>query len=451
MGRLFWKFFFFFWLAQFVTSLGVGLAIWLKNYDAERFQREIDASPPAAFMVAAAAAALRHGGISSLRGLLEDSQRNPGPPLFALDESGRELLGRPVAAETAGRVKQIAAAPSSGGHGAAEKVEADDGHGYWLFVPPPRRGGPHAPGHHPGRNWMPLLIPLLAGGIVSLIFAALLAGYFSKPIRTLRCAFENAANGRLAQHVGTAMGRRRDELADLGRDFDAMACRLQNLMEGQRRLLHDVSHELRSPLARLQAAIGLARQQPERLGEPLARIERESVRMDRLVSELLTLSRLEAGMAGKFDEDVDLNELLANVAEDARFEAEAQGCRVEMAAHGCAGVRGNAELLHRALENIVRNALKHSPPGGLVSIEASVAADGQTAVISVSDEGSGVPESELPAIFEPFFRGNQANAPDGHGLGLAISRRTVMAHGGGIHAGNRAAGGLCVTVTLPIR
>ncbi len=450
MGRLFWKFFFFFWLAQFVTSLGVGVAIWLKNYDAERFQREIDASPPAAFMVASAAATLRHGGISALRGLLEDSRRNPGPPVFALDENGRELLGRPVAAETAGRVRQIASAPSPGKHGAAEKVETDDGHGYWFFVSPPQRNGAR-PGHPPGRHWMPLLIPLLAGGIVSLIFAALLAGYFSKPIRTLRSAFKSAANGRLAQHVGPAMGRRRDELADLGRDFDAMAHRLQSLMEGQRRLLHDVSHELRSPLARLQAAIGLARQQPERLGETLARIERESVRMDKLVSELLTLSRLEAGMAGKFDEDVDLNELVANVAEDARFEAEAQGCRVELAAHGRAGVRGNAELLHRALENIVRNALKHSPPGGLVSIEAGVAANGQTAVISVSDEGSGVPESELPAIFEPFFRGNQANAPDGHGLGLAISRRTVMAHGGGIHAGNRAAGGLCVTVTLPAR
>ena len=282
---------------------------------------------------------------------------------------------------------------------------------------------------------------------MSLVFAALLAWYFSKPIRSLRAAFEAAADGCLDELVEPKMGKRRDELADLGRDFDSMAQRLKSLMDGQRRLLHDVSHELRSPLARLQAAIGLARQQPERLDDTLARIERESVRMDKLVSELLTLSRLEAGMAGKLDEDVDLNELLANVVDDARFEAETSGCRVEFEARGNAVVRGNAELLHRAVENVVRNALKHSPVDGLVSIALDV---NDKVAISVSDEGAGVPESELHAIFEPFFRGNQTNAPDGHGLGLAISQRVIIAHKGHIFASNRAVGGLCVTLSLPV-
>jgi len=285
---------------------------------------------------------------------------------------------------------------------------------------------------------------------VSLVFAALLAWYFSKPIRSLRAAFEAAANGRLDELVEPKMGKRRDELADLGRDFDSMAQRLKSLMDGQRRLLHDVSHELRSPLARLQAAIGLARQQPERLDATLARIERESVRMDQLVSELLTLSRLEAGMAGKLDEEVDLNELLANVVDDARFEAETSGCRVKFEARGNAVVRGNAELLHRAVENVVRNALKHSPADGLVSIALEVNKNGRAVAISVSDEGAGVPESELHAIFEPFFRGNQTNAPDGHGLGLAISQRVIIAHKGSIFASNRGAGGLSVTLSLPV-
>lgn len=455
MGRLFWKFFFFFWLAQFVTSFGVGLAIWLKNHDAERLRSEIDASPPAAFMVAAAAATLRHGGISALHGLLEENQRKPGPPVFVLDDENRELLGRQVAAETVERAKQWAAQPHN--RGAAEKITAADGQTYWLFVPPPAHHGPGPsrgsgpePRHPPMRPWMPLLVPLLAGGIVSLIFAALLAGYFSKPIRTLRAAFENAAHGRLGERIEPDMGRRRDELADLGRDFDGMTQRLQNLMDGQRRLLHDVSHELRSPLARLQAAIGLARQQPERLDETLVRIERESVRMDKLVSELLTLSRLEAGMTGKLDEDVDLNELVAAVAEDARFEAEALGIRVELVAHAQARIKGNAELLHRALENVVRNALKHTPAGKLVCIELDVEENLGNVAISVSDDGGGVPESELQAIFEPFFRGHRKNSPDGHGLGLAISRRVIAAHHGRIAANNRAAGGLCVTVSLPV-
>lgn len=360
MGRLFWKFFFFFWLAQFATAIGVGVMIWFERHDPAHFRAEIDVRPP--------------------------------PP------------------------------------------------GFEYRRPPP----PHE------RHLFPPLMPLAAGAVVSLVFAALLAWYFSKPIRRLRAAFEAAAEGRLDERVEPKMGKRRDELADLGRDFDSMAQRLQRLMDGQRRLLHDVSHELRSPLARLQAAIGLARQQPERLDASMARIERESVRMDKLVSELLTLSRLEAGMAGKLDEDVDLNELLANVVDDARFEAETSGCRVEFEEHAQIMVRGSAELLHRAVENVVRNALKHSPANGLVSIALDVNENGRAVAISVSDEGGGVPESELHAIFEPFFRGNQSHAADGHGLGLAISQRVIIAHKGSIFAGNRAEGGLSVTLSLPV-
>jgi len=449
VGRLFWKFFFFFWLAQFVTALGVGVTIWLKNHEMERFRADIDASPPAASVVSAAAATLRHGGVPALRGLLEENRHRPGPAVFALDEDNRELFGRAITTETAERVKQSESLAYQ--RGAAAKIAAEDGHSYWLFVPSPsHRGPPPEPGHPPERHLMRLLIPLLAGGIVSLIFAFLLARYVSKPIRTLRGAFESAAQGRLTERIEAEMGKRRDELADLGRDFDGMAQRLQNLMDGQRRLLHDVSHELRSPLARLQAAIGLARQQPERLDETLMRIERETVRMDKLVSELLTLSRLEAGMAGKLDEDVNLNELVADVAEDARFEAETQDSRVELAIHGQARIWGNAELLHRALENVVRNALKHTPAEKLIRIELGVDDSRHTVIISVSDEGCGVPESELQAIFEPFFRGHRKNSPDGHGLGLAISQRVITAHHGSIAANNRASGGLCVTVSLPV-
>jgi signal transduction histidine kinase len=297
---------------------------------------------------------------------------------------------------------------------------------------------------------LPLLMPLLAGSLASLVFAALLAWYFSKPIHKLRSAFVAVANGKLDTRLALAMGNRRDELADLGRDFDSMAQRLQQLMDGQRRVLHDVSHELRSPLARLQAAIGLARQQPERTEDSIGRIERESERMDTLVSELLTLSRLEAGMTGKLDEDVDLNELVSNVVEDARYEAEASGYRIRFEECSKAVVRGNAELLHRALENVVRNALKHSPTGGLISIKMQQQ-DDHTIRIYVSDQGTGVPETDIESIFEPFFRSDATKTSDGHGLGLAISQRVINAHQGSIVANNRQNGGLCITITLAVK
>ena len=163
------------------------------------------------------------------------------------------------------------------------------------------------------------MLPISIGILASLGFSALLAWYLAKPIRHLRGAFDAAAAGKLDTRIGPRMGRRRDEIADLGRDFDRMAHQLQILLGSQRRLLHDVSHELRSPLARLQAAIGLARQQPEKLDASLDRIERESGRLDELVGELLTLSRLEAGMSGAADEEVDLVELVAGIADDARL------------------------------------------------------------------------------------------------------------------------------------
>ena len=302
------------------------------------------------------------------------------------------------------------------------------------------KGGPSPP---------PPWLPILAGLFASLAFSALLAWYLAKPIRELRGAFASAAAGDLDVRVAPAMGGRRDELADLGRDFDHMAGRLRDLMDAQRRLLHDVSHEIRSPLARLQAAIGLARQQPESREASLDRIEREAQRLDEMVGELLTLSRLEAGMGDGQKEIIGLTELVGMVVEDARFEAQAQGRKVEFAATAVAALCCQAELLHRAIENVVRNAVKFSPPGGVVAIKAGPVA-GDRAAITVSDRGPGVPESDLEAIFIPFYRAESGLRAGGYGLGLAIAKRAVEAHGGSIRAANRVGGGLEVTLTLPI-
>jgi signal transduction histidine kinase len=294
-----------------------------------------------------------------------------------------------------------------------------------------------------------MLLPLFVGSGISLVFAVLLAWYFSRPIQSIRHAFESIAGGRLDTRIGSEMGSRHDELSDLGRGFDDMADRLQGLVEGQQRLLHDVSHELRSPLARLQAVADLIQQQPQRAQEFITRIERESVRMDKLVGELLTLARLDAGIAGSQVELVDLNEMIATIAEDADFEMQSKGGNVEVEIPEELVVRGHADLLHRALENVARNAVKHSPDGGRVSILVRHEPGQGRISIDIMDRGSGIQESELKYVFDPFIRGSAGAQVGGYGLGLAITQRIVNAHKGRVSARNREGGGLVVSIELP--
>lgn len=303
--------------------------------------------------------------------------------------------------------------------------------------PPPPPPGPRFPLKH-----------LLAGTLASLVFAALLAAYIARPVRRLREALQAGASGRLITDLTESMGGRRDELVDLCRDFDRMANHIDHLMQGQRRLMHDVSHEMRSPLARLSAIVGLVRQQPERLDDCLNLLEHESVRMDRLVNELLTLSRLESGIVGPGDELVDLAEVLSDVAADAEPEAEQAACRVELAAECALPVRGDAEMLHRLFDNLLRNALAYARGGGWVGIRAE--REGLLVHVCVEDRGPGVLSSDLERLFEPFFRGSLAPARKGHGLGLAIARQIAVSHGGQIGAENRREGGLRVSVRLPL-
>jgi two-component system, OmpR family, sensor kinase len=283
--------------------------------------------------------------------------------------------------------------------------------------------------------------------------AALLAWYVSKPIRSLRRALNAAAEGDLDVRIGDNVGRRRDELADLGRDFDRTAARLKLLMDGQRRLLHDVSHELRSPLARLQAAVGLMRQHPANVDAALDRVERESIRIDKLIAELLTLSRLEAGMISRQQETVNVAELVNEVVSDATFELNARSAAivfdVNIESLKLAKVMGNTEMLHRALENVVRNSVRYSPSGGQVHIAGEYDVLRREIRLKIVDEGPGVGSAELKSIFQPFFRGQAAQGTSGHGLGLAITQRVIESHGGRVSASNRISGGLTVEISLP--
>lgn len=478
MGRLFWKFFLSILLAQATAAFAVGGLFWLRDQGRARAAPVLDTGPPAAIALDAAAVTLRHGGEPALRDMLgELTYRKRRPQLFVLDGAGRELLGRPVPAELSREVaRELAGGGRRGDARGARRLVAPDGASYVAFVPrqygrPETRpegrgegaggGRPSTPG--PGlapdaRRRVGQTVVFAAAVFASLLFAALLAWYFTRRIRALRSAFEAAAAGDLAPRFG-ATGPGGDELSDLGRDFDRMSARLRLLMDGQRRLLHDVSHELRSPLARLQAAVGLAHQQPERIAGSLERIERESNRMDKLVGELLTLSRLEASPEPLRREPVDLAELLDGIVADARFEAgEASGARPEPGRTATsilfdtdAGVTvcGDPDLLWSALENVVRNAARHGAAGGVVEVVLRRA--GGHARVEVLDRGPGIAEPDLASIFQPFFRsGASRHGVDGHGLGLAIAQRVVQAHGGRIAAANRDQGGLRVTIDLPL-
>lgn len=449
MGRLFWKFFFAFSLALLLMGVGVGATVWLHRQAHEPLNPELAAGPRTALQLRMSAAILANDGAEVLRGVLKSLKREGLPQVYAVDAAGTELLGRAVSPGALAQARELASADRE--HSPARRVLAADQREYLLFVPAdsaPRREPPPPP-HRDGP--FPLLL-IVFGVIASLGFSALLAWYLAKPIRHLRWAFEATAAGKLDTRVAPRMGGRRDEIADLGRDFDHMAQQLQQLVASQRRLLHDVSHELRSPLARLQAAIGLARQQPEKLDATLDRIERESGRLDELVGELLTLARLEAGMSGAPDDYVDLMELVQGVAEDARFEAEAKGRQVLFSGAGEVIVKGRAELLQRAFDNVIRDAVKYTREGTAVEVNVdkqdAYGAYGRL-VVTVSDRGPGIAENDLEAVFQPFFRGEAGATTAGFGLGLAIARRAIEAHGGSIRTMNRHDGGLRVEIVVP--
>ncbi|WP_437618114.1 ATP-binding protein [Sorangium sp. So ce1151] len=286
-------------------------------------------------------------------------------------------------------------------------------------------------------------------GVTGLV-AVLLARYLSRPIRILRGATQRMASGDLSVRVAQQLAGADGETLALGRDMDRMAERIQELLETQRRLLRDVSHELRSPLARLNIALELVRRRSPPDVEPaFDRIERETERLNGMIGELLTLSRLESGRGMERTERVDLTALVEQLVEDAAFEAEQQGCSVELGARDACSLDGNGELLRRAIENVVRNAVRFTEPGTAVRVDLECA--GGLAEVRVRDRGPGVPEGALVDIFKPFYRvdDHRARGAGGTGIGLAITQRAVLLHGGEVEASNADGGGLVVALRLP--
>jgi two-component system sensor histidine kinase CpxA len=335
----------------------------------------------------------------------------------------------------------------------ASPVRLPSGNTYVLLFHLPRGRQPWS-GASP-ETWLLRILALMAtAGVVCYG----LARYFADPVRRLRAVARRFASGDLTARVGDDhLLRRRDELSQLGTDFDYMANRIEELvtrqeklLASQRRLLGDISHELRSPLTRLGLASGLLHRRVTEDAKPLLeRIDRESERLNTLIGHLLMLARLDASPGPPISEVVDLKQLLENIIVDAEFEAENRNVRIDLNACETCILNGSPELLRSALENVIRNAIRYTAPGTVVLVELQCTRNNTS--VTVSDSGPGVPEKDLPHLFEPFYRVAEARdrTSGGTGLGLAITERTVRLHRGTIEALNRPKGGLSVCMSFP--
>jgi two-component system sensor histidine kinase CpxA len=401
-------------------------------------------------------------GCAGVKSFFERQQ--PFPELEKMgvltDAAGHNLCGADPAATTAqfaheasslsyslfrrGSTSSLTATSARGPSGKQYVVLLDLPH----FRPPPRFAVP-------AKTWvLRILAVLVTAGLVCYG----LARHFATPVRHLRAVAKRFASGDLKARVGKdPVFRRRDEVAELGREFDDMARRIEELvtqqeqlLQSQRRLLGDISHELRSPLTRLALASGLLQRKVGEDARPLLnRIDRESERLNMLIGQLLTLARLDVGPVPEVTELIDLHALLQDVVNDAAFEAVSRNVEIEFHAHPGCVLQGVRDLLRSAFENVLRNAVRYTAAGTAVKVDLECTA--KTVSVTVSDQGPGVPEEDLPHIFEAFYRVAEARdrQSGGTGLGLAIAERTVRLHGGAVGALNRPKGGLSVCMTFP--
>ncbi len=451
MKSLFLKIFLSFWTAQ---ALFVVLAI-LVTLALSPARHGIESESPQ--ILAEVVNAYQSGGEPAAHEYLEDFFHKQHVRAFVFDSSGRELAGQRVPPWIEDVRQGVPPRPPR--HSTwmdnllpgrmKRQALTLDGKRYTLILelpPGPRVFGPHdVPG-------LGITIAILTSGLM----CYLLARSMTRPVSRLRTAAQSLAAGDLSARTGAPPNGRRDELTELMRDFDRMAERIEGLVESQSRLLKDVSHELRSPLARLSVALGLARQKsvPEIEGS-LNRIELEADRLNQLIQRLLTISRLESGTDGLRKTKLSLRELVEQVAHDAEYENPGRGCQVTTPTNATDEflVEADPDLLRSAIENVIRNATRYTAEGTKVEVrlERQPSASGEEIVVCVRDSGPGVPNEALQKIFEPFYRLDDARnrQTGGAGLGLSIADRAIRLHGGQLRASNRKEGGLEVEIRIP--
>jgi len=443
MPSLFLRIFLGFWLVIGVLLAAAILVAWQAAEQRREAWQQFD---PRAVHIEASQV-LSGGGPEALREWLEEGAGLPPElQLYVLMEDGRDILGRPLPQVLVAELARLRAVAQELNRPRAlppnfrparpiPQIIGPDDRVYSLFLfRRPSGAGRLLPD-------LPVRVTLLLFALaVSAGVAWLLAGTLSRPVKTLRDATRALAEGNLDTRVGDPIMSRRDELGSLARDFNEMAAQLEASLRSQRELLRNVSHELRSPLARIKVALGLAQRDAGEL-PALARIETESDRLDWLIGEIMDFARADSGR-GPRSEEFDLTAMLRELVRDARFESGDDGPRIELEAPAGVMVRAQRAGLASAVENVLRNAAHHA--GRRVDVRLTRDPGGLT--ISIADDGGGVPEEELGLLFEPFYRGDKVGTA---GLGLAIARRVTELHDGTITARNRPDGGLQVSISLP--
>ncbi len=384
---------------------------------------------------------LRQGDTQQAKRTLNRLPRGLRNHVFVLDAEGQELLGRNRELD---RIKRARVRIST------SRLTTDTGESYTLITSSRR---PPRPLLEPGFRGMGLRLTIAAA--VSALVSLLLARYLATPLSQLSRASRQLATGDLSARVGSPLDQRKDEFGQLALDLDEMAARLQAAQLANQRLLRDVSHELRSPLARLMVALEIARNKDARAVEAeLDRIELETRRLETLVDEVLGLLRDSSSAQQLNLEKFDLAELLQDLADTVNYEFTDGVQSIDLQLNPPLILDGDRELLWRVFENLLRNALIHSVDQGGIHISAALGEDGglQVLTVCVNDSGPGIAERHLARIFEPFYRVEEARdrRSGGHGLGLAIAFSAVHRHGGTISASNREGGGLRVQVILPV-
>lgn len=442
MPRLFLKVFLWFWATVILVGIALVLSFvftpgsYLPWQDAHSTAREVIRELD------------RHGTAAAAR-VLSHLERAQGLEACLYDDRGTPLAGNHCGAFRDAPVgaPMVPDRPNSSGmYRNIMRLPSANGRVYILATQLPWGPGQI---HH---SFFSFALHWLVVLLVSSAICYLLTLRLTRPILRLGEASRQISDGNLQARVPRAVEARADEFGDLARDFNTMAERVEDLLSSQRQLISDVSHELRSPLTRIQLAVDLVRQRGA--DDPaLNHMQADLERLEHLIARLLTLARVEAGAATAKWERIDLNDLLTEIATDARLEARQRNCTVVFSEAAPCLVMGDEHLLRSALENVVRNAVYYTSPGTeiLIALTPAAATAARMIVLEVSDQGRGVPESELLNIFRPFYRVERARDQQsgGAGLGLAIASRVIQLHRGTIAAGNRPTGGLTVTIQLP--
>lgn len=451
--RIFWKLFLSFWGALLLFAFGMLYAA-SAYLDATRERYDTPNSRERSESVFATAQQAANGGVESLRQWARHVDDSELVPVLVMTTLGKDILGREPSARALARFAFVTKNYAVNEQDKADKrfptdkrfpLVLPDGQQYWL-IPDFQSATLSRLISRPRVVATQLVLATLIGAAVCLA----LAGYLTAPLRRLREASIAYGSGDFSKRVAPTLGRRKDEIVDLAVALDTMAERIDALIGAQRGLLRDVSHELRSPLARVQVAVGLARQRVgDQAADELARIDSETERLNELIGRIIDFSRLDAGLHTPRLDTLRLEQLVEDVADDVRLEAEAKGCTITTRLPEQAAFQGDVQLLASAIENVLRNALRHSPSGGDIGV-ALTHSDSSWDIV-IADEGPGIPEELQARVFEPFFRVDDHRNPQGGiGLGLAITQQAITAHGGSIELHNRTTGGLQVTLHLPL-